>query len=78
MMTFKDFLSYTEDANGAQGGMWGNIPGNPAFGGKKPSDGPGGKNNTMSSNQSAQGGAGGMGGGMPSGPMMMAKKMKKK
>jgi hypothetical protein len=34
MTTFKEFLSQCEN-------MWGEIPGNPAFGGKKPSNGNG-------------------------------------
>lgn len=68
MITFKEFIKITE----GEGGLWGAIPGNPAFGGKKPSDGPGGKNNTMSSNQTGSSSQ------PAAGPMMMKKKMKKK
>lgn len=76
-MTFKQFLQLEAGA-GSEQGLFANVPGNPAFGGKKPSDGRG--KNPMLSNQPGAGGAGGPGGGMMGGgqPMMMKKKMKKK
>jgi hypothetical protein len=75
IMTFKQFLQLEAGA-GSEQGLFANVPGNPAFGGKKPSDGRG-KNPMLSNQPGAAGGGGGMGmgGGQP---MMMKKKMKKK
>jgi len=73
-MTFKQFLQL-EAGSSSEQGLFANVPGNPAFGGKKPSDGRG--KNPMLSNQPGAGAAG-PGGGMGGQPMMMRKKMKKK
>lgn len=70
MTTFKEFINRFEN-------MWGEIPGNPCFGGKKPSDG----NGVNPYNVNRPGGSGGSGGGAqaapPAGAKMMKKKMKK-
>lgn len=77
ILTFKQFLQL-EAGSSSEQGLFANVPGNPAFGGKKPSDGRG--KNPMLSNQpgGAGGPGGGMGGAMGGQPMMMKKKMKKK
>lgn len=75
MMTFKEFLKFTEDANSQEKGLFANIPGNPAFGGKKPSDGQGKDPNLSNQPGNSGTGQGGMGGPQM---MMMKKKMKKK
>lgn len=69
MTTFKEFLHQCEN-------MWGDIPGNPAFGGKKPSDG----NGVDPYNVNKPGAAGGgspVAASPPQGARMMKKKMKK-
>jgi hypothetical protein len=65
MTTFKEFLRQFEN-------LWGEIPGNPAFGGKKPSDG----NGVDPYNVNRPGAAGGASS-PPPGARMMKKKMKK-
>lgn len=67
MTTFKEFLVQFEN-------MWGEIPGNPCFGGKKPSDG----NGVNPYNVNRPGGSGGGAqAAPPAGAKMMKKKMKK-
>lgn len=71
MITFKEFLLQFEN-------LWGDIPGNPAFGGKKPSDGLGAPDpyNVNRPGQSAAS-ASPAGPQTPPGAKMMKKKMKK-
>jgi hypothetical protein len=66
MTTFKEFLRHCEN-------LWGEIPGNPAFGGKKPSDG----NGVNPYNVNRPGGSAGGPAAPPPNARMMKKKMKK-
>lgn len=75
MISFMQFIQLMEDQNSQEKGIFGNIPGNPAFGGKKPSDGRG-KNPYLNNQPSAAGGAGATQ--QQQVPMMMKKKMNKK
>jgi hypothetical protein len=68
MTTFKEFVNRFEN-------MWGEIPGNPCFGGKKPSDGNG--VNPYNVNRPGGSGGGAAQAAPPAGAKMMKKKMKK-
>jgi hypothetical protein len=64
-MRFRDFWTMQEN-------LWGNIPGNPAFGGKKPSDG----NGVNPYNQNKSNSSGGMPPGVPGTTPMPEQAMK--